>query len=504
MRSDRCGCRWRPLRHDDGGDLPRPGVPDRVLVPADGVRACWSSASAARWPGGLSASRATVPFGGLAALLLYLLLRYAHDQALLRGHPAGPTRSTTSATWPSAGKTDINRYAAPIGVSPGIELLDRRRRRPGRPRGRHAGRDLRRAALAGLPLLVLYTVPTAVAPDGVSWVAFALGGIAFLTLLLAESRERVSRWGRPMRYSAAAGELAARGRDRARSARSAGGSGPPHSGSRSSYRPCCPTCTASAFGFGGGGFGRGGGGGNKVAVVNPILELGENLRRARTRPVIRYSGKPTYLRLVGAGRVHRRHLAAQRAQGVAQRQRRRGRAARAARPRPDRVARTKRSYRIEVFDLDETSGCRCPTRPSRCRHRRHLALRQRRRSTSSVRTARPADQLPGHGALGEPDAPTQLRRRVDGRAVLGAPVPRPAGRTWTRAIEGTAEQLTKGLTTNYDKALALQNWLRDPDVFTYSQTVDATVGDGNGSAARSSPSCRTGAATACSSPRRWP
>ena len=61
----------------------------------------------------------------------------------------------------------------------------------------------RRAALAGLPLLVLYTVPTAIAPEGVSWVAFAIAGIAFLTLLLAESRERVSRWGRPMRYSVA-------------------------------------------------------------------------------------------------------------------------------------------------------------------------------------------------------------------------------------------------------------------------------------------------------------
>ena len=113
----------------------------------------------------------------------------------------------------SAGQDDINRYAAPIGVSPGIELLT------------VAGVGLialavdtlavtfRRAALAGLPLLVLYTVPTAIAPEGVNWVAFAVAGIAFLTLLLAESRERVSRWGRPMRYIGGPGELPARGRD---------------------------------------------------------------------------------------------------------------------------------------------------------------------------------------------------------------------------------------------------------------------------------------------------
>ena len=45
-----------------------------------------------------------------------------------------------------------------------------------------------------------------------------------------------------------------------------------------------PDLTASSFGFGSGGFGSGGGGGDKVTVINPILELGANLRQGEDTP----------------------------------------------------------------------------------------------------------------------------------------------------------------------------------------------------------------------------
>ena len=72
----------------------------------------------------------------------------------------GPTRVDHLGDLARRGHSDMNNYAAPIGVSPGIELLT------------VGGVGLvalavdtlavtwRRAALAGLPLLVLYTVPT--------------------------------------------------------------------------------------------------------------------------------------------------------------------------------------------------------------------------------------------------------------------------------------------------------------------------------------------------------
>ena len=157
---------------------------------------------------------------------------------------------------------------------------------------------MRRAALAGLPLLVLQTVPTAVAPDGVSWVAFAIGGVGFLALLLAESRERVSRWGRPMRYTAERAnyrpdvETAPLGQVGRRVGATA-------LGLALVVPAVLPDVDASGWGFGSGGFGPGSGGGQQVAVVNPIIDLGRNLRRQDDQLVIRYRGKPTYLRLVG-------------------------------------------------------------------------------------------------------------------------------------------------------------------------------------------------------------
>ena len=182
-----------------------------------------------------------MPIGGAVALLLYLLLRYAHAQALYGVLPWTDSVDHLG-DLAQRGRSDMNNYAAPIGVSPGIELLT------------VGGVGLvalavdtlavtwRRAALAGLPLLVLYTVPTSIAPDGVSWVAFALCGIAFLTLLLAESRERVSRWGRPMRYSAERTQLPPRGRDRSP------GPGRPagrRDGARAGARSCPPCCRTS-------------------------------------------------------------------------------------------------------------------------------------------------------------------------------------------------------------------------------------------------------------------
>jgi transglutaminase-like putative cysteine protease len=91
-----------------------------------------------------------------------------------------------------------NRYAAPVPVHPGIALMT------------VAGIGgvaicvdflavrLRRAAPAGLPLLALYSVPAAVREESISWLAFVLGAAGYLALLLADAREQVSGWGRPV------------------------------------------------------------------------------------------------------------------------------------------------------------------------------------------------------------------------------------------------------------------------------------------------------------------
>lgn len=55
---------------------------------------------------------------------------------------------------------------------------------------------VRRPALAGLPMLAIYSVPVAVLDDGVSFLNFAAAGAGYLWLLVADSVDRVRRFGR--------------------------------------------------------------------------------------------------------------------------------------------------------------------------------------------------------------------------------------------------------------------------------------------------------------------
>lgn len=55
---------------------------------------------------------------------------------------------------------------------------------------------LRRPALAGLPMLAIYSVPVAVYTDSVPPLPFAVGAVGFLWLLVADNVERIQRFGR--------------------------------------------------------------------------------------------------------------------------------------------------------------------------------------------------------------------------------------------------------------------------------------------------------------------
>jgi transglutaminase-like putative cysteine protease len=55
---------------------------------------------------------------------------------------------------------------------------------------------LRRPALAGLPMLAMYSVPVAILPDGVPVVTFLFAAAGFMWLLVTDSVDRVRRFGR--------------------------------------------------------------------------------------------------------------------------------------------------------------------------------------------------------------------------------------------------------------------------------------------------------------------
>lgn len=65
---------------------------------------------------------------------------------------------------------------------------------------------LRRSALAGMPLLALFSVPAFLLPHGVEWWRFAVVAAGYVALLLADGRERLGRWGRPLTASENSGD----------------------------------------------------------------------------------------------------------------------------------------------------------------------------------------------------------------------------------------------------------------------------------------------------------
>ncbi|SDG82156.1 Transglutaminase-like enzyme, putative cysteine protease [Sinosporangium album] len=254
---------------------------------------------------GAGASRFSIPDwavlpAGLVGLTMYTTAAFSRDQAWLWVFPTFDSVAEVAALW-ALGFDDIQRYAAPVPASQGIIALTT------------AGVGLiallvdlfaarmRLAALAGLPLLALFTVPAAVITEPLAWPSFIIAALGYLVLLLADGRERVNRWGRAV--------LARR---------QAGGSDSPAtqphvgalklSGKRIGFAAIAlavlvptalPTLSPNPlFGFGvGGGLGRGS---NTITIPNPIAGLRGQLELPAKATVLSYTSSdaaPRYLRL---------------------------------------------------------------------------------------------------------------------------------------------------------------------------------------------------------------
>src|SRR5690242_8921076 len=136
--------------------------------------------------------------GGLIGLLLYLNLIFEVRHSLLL---VIPTPGSLSRLWHLAGTGlhDANRYAPPAPNRPGLLLLA-----VGGVGITAVLTDLiavrlRSTALAGLPLLVLFTVPVTMnAPHTAvtTGLVFCLSAVGYLAMLSADGRERIRVWGR--------------------------------------------------------------------------------------------------------------------------------------------------------------------------------------------------------------------------------------------------------------------------------------------------------------------
>jgi transglutaminase-like putative cysteine protease len=137
----------------------------------------------------------------LAGLFLYLNLLFAGPQSFWRVVPTTASLHHL-ASLVTLAQAEIAKYAPPVPPRPGILLLTTAGIGLVAASTDLVAVRLRRPAIAGLPLLVLFCVPltTSVRPGGFgSAVVFCLGITGYLALLSAEGRERVRLWGRLVR-----------------------------------------------------------------------------------------------------------------------------------------------------------------------------------------------------------------------------------------------------------------------------------------------------------------
>ena len=154
--------------------------------------------TATRLPAARALPAAVCLLAALAGLLLYLNVLYSAKSSF--GHLL-PTGASLAQLWRLTvqGLDDTQRLASPVPALRGIELIATAGIGLVAALTDLIAVRLRRCALAGLPLLVLFSVPVATgAGNDVlgDAIVFCLGMAGYLALLSADGQERLRLWGR--------------------------------------------------------------------------------------------------------------------------------------------------------------------------------------------------------------------------------------------------------------------------------------------------------------------
>jgi transglutaminase-like putative cysteine protease len=259
------------------------------------VFATTSAARGARLPSMLH------PIAAGIVVLLWITFLDARDVAVA-GFIPGPGAFRELGSVTRTGLHDVHRLATPVPTHRGVVLLA--------IVGVAAVAlvvdllvvQFRRSALAGLPLLGLFTTCAGVGRHGAGIFSYVVSAAAFLWLLFVDSREQVNRWGTSVS-------------NEPRRRRSVWSESTPDPAGGS-------TATALGRRIGGAAIGLGvvvplvipglhtgidrhtiggtGPGGSSVITVNPIVSVASDLRASTAVPVLRYrssTSAPGYLRL---------------------------------------------------------------------------------------------------------------------------------------------------------------------------------------------------------------
>uniref|UniRef100_UPI00140B71FC transglutaminase TgpA family protein n=1 Tax=Streptomyces sp. YIM 98790 TaxID=2689077 RepID=UPI00140B71FC len=239
-----------------------------------------------------------------AVVVFLVTLVTAPEDAFLGLVPTPETVGTLGELF-AAGAEDVRTYTAPAPLTDGIALILLTGVLVCGLMVDLLAVTLRSAAPAGLPLLALYSVAAGVSESGASWPYFLLAAAGFMAMLLSESRDRVSHWGRVL------------GRPGGHPGAAAGAAQAPRmpTGRRIGAVTLCvaalapvalPSLGSGVFDLYGGN-GQGPGSSSSPTSVNPVVELQNQLNRRQNEILLSYrTDSPRagemYLRLVALDR----------------------------------------------------------------------------------------------------------------------------------------------------------------------------------------------------------
>ncbi|MDX3852875.1 DUF3488 and DUF4129 domain-containing transglutaminase family protein [Streptomyces sp. AK02-01A] len=420
----------------------------------------------------------TVVLQAVAALLM-LTVTFGGDRAIFGILPTPGVFEEFGALL-TAGGEDVGQYAIPAPATDGIRLM-------------LIGGVLliglavdalavtfRSAAPAGLPLLALYSVAAGLSGGEQSWLWFPLAGAGYLLLLLAESRDRLSQWGRvfggapraPGRVSAGLGTGGGATVAPVRTGRRIGVLA---LGIALAVPAVLPDLEGGLLAGAGSGSGPGVGRGGGVKAVNPLVSLKDDLNQAEDREALRYRTNAE-----DAGNLYLRIMALDRFDGTTWRSTQRAvedvpeRLPDVPGLRPD-VSTTEISTMISAAGWYEQTYLPMPYPATEVR----IAGRWRFEPTG--RTLGGDRGVTTRGAQYQVDS---LAVNPTRQQLASAPqAPAALLREYTRVpavlpavVKSTALKITAGSANDYEKAVKLQDWFAVDGGFTYDTQVESGTG----------------------------
>ena len=227
------------------------------------------------------------------ALVAYLVAVFAAPSLHHVVLPGADTVAALRGLFDAAG-TDLAQYGPPAPPTPGLVLLAVGGVGLVAVAVDATASLLHRPAAAGLPLLALFAVPSAVLPGGLGWLPFVLGAAGWLALLHVEGRDRAGRWGTPLQLGG--GDPVGLGMV----GRRIGGAA---LGVAVLVPALIPGLDARLLSGGDGGSGAGNGS-RSITTYNPITRLRGQLNLPDPVPVLTYTTddpEPDYLRTTTLG-----------------------------------------------------------------------------------------------------------------------------------------------------------------------------------------------------------